>query len=117
VTTRGCAATFWLVVAVVVVAGLLLLALAGCQPHSGVNHGPTPPGHTTTVGPRPSATHNPNPTRQAGVHPYTYPTNQAQVDKLAKLHPTVLCADGYLGWPAHRQGACSHHGGIGEWYG
>ncbi|HEY0258969.1 MAG TPA: DUF3761 domain-containing protein [Lacisediminihabitans sp.] len=29
---------------------------------------------------------------------------------------TALCNDGSLSFAAHHQGACSHHGGVAEWY-
>jgi hypothetical protein len=29
---------------------------------------------------------------------------------------TARCADGTLSYSAHRQGTCSHHGGVAEWY-
>jgi hypothetical protein len=29
---------------------------------------------------------------------------------------TALCNDGSLSFAAHHQGACSHHGGVAQWY-
>ncbi|HAM25714.1 MAG TPA: hypothetical protein DCP11_03180 [Microbacteriaceae bacterium] len=29
---------------------------------------------------------------------------------------TALCVDGSLSFAAHYQGACSHHGGVAQWY-
>jgi multidrug efflux pump subunit AcrA (membrane-fusion protein) len=32
------------------------------------------------------------------------------------LSPTAICADGTYSYSLHRQGTCSHHGGVDVWY-
>lgn len=33
-----------------------------------------------------------------------------------RQQPTALCVDGHYSYSAHRQGTCSWHGGVSEWY-
>jgi hypothetical protein len=33
----------------------------------------------------------------------------------AKEHATARCNDGTYSYSKHRQGTCSHHGGVAEW--
>jgi hypothetical protein len=103
-------------IAVAIVAALLLTA---CKPVTPNGDATPQPGHTTIVGPSPSPSTSarasiiPNPSPR----PYVSPSDQAQADALKNEHPTVLCNDGYLGWPTVRRGACSHHQGVSKWYG
>lgn len=45
--------------------------------------------------------------------------NKTQTPEVRKINPptvfSVICNDGEQMYPAHRQGACSHHGGVKEW--
>jgi hypothetical protein len=48
----------------------------------------------------------------------TSPGNGApRLDQSPESGPTALCVDGTLSYSESRQGTCSHHGGVREWYG
>lgn len=47
--------------------------------------------------------------------------NEIEVRNVAMLKgagpgPTALCNDGTYSYAVHHQGACSHHGGVAQWY-
>ncbi|MBL1149781.1 MAG: DUF3761 domain-containing protein [Armatimonadetes bacterium] len=37
-------------------------------------------------------------------------------DVVTPRQPTAICRDGTYSYSANRQGTCSHHGGVLEWY-
>lgn len=37
-------------------------------------------------------------------------------DVVTPRQPTAICRDGTYSYSANRQGTCSHHGGVAEWY-
>jgi hypothetical protein len=55
----------------------------------------------------------PAPTRQS-VLPPIQPT--VKPNSGSSFGATARCRDGTLSYSAHRQGTCSHHGGVAEWY-
>lgn len=36
--------------------------------------------------------------------------------KKVNYQPTALCVDGTYSYSQHRQGTCSHHGGVAYWF-
>lgn len=44
------------------------------------------------------------------------PVQQAPAPAVPASGPTALCNDGSPSFSAHRQGTCSHHGGVAVWY-
>jgi hypothetical protein len=44
------------------------------------------------------------------------PVQQAPAPAVPASGPTALCNDGSTSFSAHRQGTCSHHGGVAVWY-
>ena len=51
---------------------------------------------------------------------YTYgdPTDEpteGPVEDPAVAGPTAVCMDGWVSYSQHRQGTCSHHGGVAYW--
>ncbi|MFD0327114.1 DUF3761 domain-containing protein [Streptacidiphilus monticola] len=63
---------------------------------------------TSPAGP-PSTTRSPAP-------PPSQPATTPPRSTAAPNGATALCRDGSLSFAAHHQGACSHHGGVAQWY-
>lgn len=110
--------------AFVIIAIIVTLALAGCQKQVTGNGDSKPqPGHTTSVGPSPTASARASigPSRPHDV----IPQSQADVTKYTKLWgpPTALCVNGALTWKTRESLACHEfidgqpEGGVDTWYG
>lgn len=74
-----------------------------------------------TPTPRPTATPTPTvmwypPT--ATPMPSTSVSNTMQTTQTTQTcaGATALCVDGTCSYAVHHQGACSHHGGVAQWY-
>jgi hypothetical protein len=50
------------------------------------------------------------------IVPQPVPTASPMVPKADHSGATARCRDGSLSYSAHRQGTCSHHGGVAEWF-
>ena len=103
---------------VALTAAAVLACSAACKPLAANGDATPQRSHGTIVGPSPSGGHPrasiiPTPK----VRPYASPSDQAETEKIKKEHPTVLCQDGYLGWPLTQKGACADHHGISQWFG
>ena len=73
---------------------------------------PKPP--TPTPIPQPTFTPTPKPAPTA--IPRVLPTSTPVPIYTACHGRTALCVDGTCSDSAHRQGTCSHHGGVAQWY-
>lgn len=51
-------------------------------------------------------------THRAAPRPAPHRTTQAPQ---YPADATAICADGWVSYSAHRQGTCSHHGGVARW--
>jgi hypothetical protein len=88
-----------------------------CSHHGGVDKGaPAAPASTGTP---PLAPHkapaNDNAAPPAATQRSSPSSRSAPATKAAPGQPTAKCKDGSMSYSAHHSGACSHHGGVGQW--
>jgi Protein of unknown function (DUF3761) len=88
-----------------------------CSHHGGVNKGAPAPAST---GAPPPAAHKAPANDNAAPPAATQrssppPSRSAPAAKAAPGQPTAKCKDGSMSFSTHHSGACSHHGGVGQW--
>jgi len=91
----------WTAIAVLVCG----LTLAGCASNTA-----TTPSPTVTLVPTVA------PTLAPTLAPTEVPTEAPAATEGPPAGATAKCNDGTYSYAAHHQGACSHHGGVAEFY-
>jgi hypothetical protein len=70
-----------------------------------------------TFAPALARTNHSNSTHRSSTHKPKKPkATNADSNSSRPSGATARCADGTVSYSAHRQGTCSHHGGVAEWY-
>lgn len=102
---------------VIAVSALAALSLTGCATHH-FKHVPNPTRTTTAPVTSPATTRPTKPPTTPTATPTHDPTTPAASHAKTRraVAPTssggFTCADGTISHAKHRQGACSHHGGV-----